>query len=222
MTTSASPVPAGQARSRTAASMVDEVYEGNAVGRFIMADLVYGDLGLEPTPFTLEITGYTSSQEADRYAQILKAQGQEGLLQAIGAQNLGYFRLNGQPERAVIFAQQSQNRASRTIAVLCRRWLDTFIEGYEDKASKYPFAYIELTIDNAGKGDGSMYTAAGVKFTSQAAYIVNVACYYARVDIVNNMESIIGVEDYANSRDWLQGVRSNGAGAFQVRQVSSR
>jgi hypothetical protein len=212
------PGPASQTRFRTAASTVKEVYEGDAVGRDTMSDLVEGDLGPNPTSFTLELSGYTSGQEADQYAEILKTQGQEGLLHAIGARNLGYFRLTGQPDHQVIFAQQSQNNASRTIAVLCRRWLNTFIEGYQQRAAKYPFAYIELTIDNRGKGEGTMYTAAGVKFTGQTAEVVNVACYDASVEIVNNLESMIGVEDYANSRDWLRDVRLNGAGVVQVRR----
>ena len=208
----------GQAPSRLAGSAVKEAYEGEAVGRDTMADMLEGDLGATSVPFTLQISGYTSSQETNRYAQIVKAEGQEGLLQAIGSQNLGYFRISGQPERPVLFVQQSQNDTSRTIAVLCRRWLNTFIEGYEDRAAKFPFAYIEVTVNSCGRGDGTLYTAASVRFSSQTANIVNVACYDASVDIVNNPESIIAVEDYANSRDWLKDVRLNEAGLVQVQR----
>ena len=208
----------GQTSSRMAGSAGKEVYEGEAVGRDTMADMLEGDLGPTSVPFTLQISGYTSGQEANRYAQIVKAQGQQGLLQAIGAENLGYFRIGGQPERTVLFVQEIQNDTSRTIAVLCRRWLDTFIDGYEDRAAKFPFAYIEVTIDSCGRGDGTLYTAASVRFSSQTANIVNVACYNANVDIVNNPESIIAVEDYANNRDWLKNVQINGAGLVQVQR----
>jgi hypothetical protein len=208
----------GQVSSRSAGSAVKEAYEGEALGRDTMADMLEGDLGATSVPFSLQISGYTSSQETNRYAQIVKTEGQEGLLQAIGAQNLGYFRISGQPERPVLFVQQSQNDTSRTIAVLCRRWLNTFIEGYEDRAAKFPFAYIEVTVDSCGRGDGTLYTGASVRFSSQTANIVNVACYDASVDIVNNPESIIAVEDYANSRDWLKNVRLNEAGLVQVQR----
>ena len=208
----------GQTSSRMAGSAGKEVYEGEAVGRDTMSDMLEGDLGATSVPFTLQISGYTASQEANRYAQIVKTEGQEGLLQAIGAQNLGYFRISGQPERTVLFVQEIQNDTSRTIAVLCRRWLNTFIEGYEDRAAKFPFAYIEVTVDSCGNGDGTLYTAASVRFSSQTANIVNVACYDASVDIVNNPESIIAVEDYANSRDWLKDVRLNEAGLVQVQR----
>jgi hypothetical protein len=203
-------VTAAQTPSRTAGFAAREVFAGEAVGRNTMSDLLEGDLGLTPMPFTLEVTGYTSPQEADRYAQILAAQGQEGLLEALGGRNMGFFRLQGQPDQPIIFVQQRQDQTGRrTISVLTRRWLNQFIEGYQNKAVQFPFAYIELSIDHSGKADGTMYVGASVKFTHQTANIVNVACYDARVVIANNEESIIGVQDYADDRDWLKNIRSN-------------
>ena len=70
----------GPASSRMPGSAGKEIYDGEAVGRDTMADMLEGDLGPTSAPFTLQISGYTSGQEADRYAQIVKAQGQQGLL----------------------------------------------------------------------------------------------------------------------------------------------
>jgi hypothetical protein len=210
--------PAGQAPSNTAGSIAKEVYVGAAVSRSEMANIVEGDLGDEPTAFTLEINRYTTTQQAERYAQILKKNGQGGLLQAIRMENLGYFQLSGQPERPVIFAQQSVNPTGRTITVLCERWLNTFIEGFEDRAADLRFAYIEMSIDNRGKGEGSMFTAASVKFIRQPGNIVGLACYAARVDFANTAGSSIGVEDYANARDWLQNVRFKETGPVQAQR----
>ena len=208
--------PSGQAPSNTAGS-IQGVYVGAAVSRSQRANFVEGDLGDEPTAFTLEINRYTTTQQAERYAQILKTNGQGGLLQALRMENLGYFQLSGQPEHPVIFAQQSQNDAGRTITVLCERWLNTFIEGFEDRAADLRFAYIELSIDYRGKGEGSMFTAASVKFVRQPGNIVGLACDAARVDLAKTAGSI-GVEDYANARDWLQNVRFKETGLVQVQQ----
>src|SRR5262249_47389144 len=145
-------LPAGQAPSKAAGAMAKEVYAGEAVGRDTMANLVEGDLGDKPTPFTIEVSRYTPTREAELYAQILKANGQNGLLEALSMNNLGYFRLNGEPERVIIFAQQSQDETSRTISVLCQRWLNTFISGDEDRAAEFPFAYIQVTVDKSGSG----------------------------------------------------------------------
>jgi len=220
MASSALPLPAGQAHFKTVGPMAREVYSGEAVGRDTMANLVEGDLGDKPTPFTLALSGYTSAPEAERYAQILKAKGQNGLFEAMSTENLGHFRLNGDPERTIIFAQESQDETSRTIRVLCQRWLNTFIIGEEDRAAEFPFAYIQLTVDKrCNTGDGTMYTAANVKFSGASGIIVGVARYDARVVFpTNRAVKSIGVEDYANNRDWLQYVRLNGAALTQAQR----
>ena len=215
----AAPLPSGQAHSKTVGAMTREVYSGEAVGRDTMANLVEGDLGDKPTPFTLDVSAYTSAPEAERYAQILKAKGQNGLLEAMSTENLGNFRLNGDPERTIIFAQQSQEENNQTIRVLCRRWLNTFFIGEEDRAGEFPFAYIQLTLDKrCNIGDGSMYTAASVKFGGENGIIVGVASYDARLVFGKKPPTEIGVEDYANNRDWLQYVRLNEAALTQVRR----
>jgi hypothetical protein len=214
--------PANRVLSTTPGPMAKEVYAGKAVGRDEMANLVEGDLGNEPTPFTLEVTGYTSPAEVERYVQILKTRGQDGLLQVLSSQNLGYFQLSGQPQRTVIFAQQSQDETSRTITVLCRRWLNKFIEGFEQRAPDFPFAFVELSIARTGKGQGTMFTAAKVKFAGPTGNIVGVACSDARVEFPNKPESTIkagtsiGVQDYANNWDWLQEVRLQQTSLVQV------
>jgi hypothetical protein len=212
-----------QAPSGTISTADREVYAGEAVGRYLMGDFIEGDLTDKPTSFTLEVTGYTTAQEAERYAEILKSRGQEGLMQAISMRNLGYFQLSGQPERAVIFAQRSQDGTGRTIKVLCERWLNTFVEGFEQRAPEFPFAFIQLSVDTSGKGEGTMYAAASIKFDAQTGNIEGATCYpartnAARVDVANNTGLSIGVEDYANNRDWLREVQLKGAAPIQVQR----
>jgi len=196
--------------------MATEVYLGKAVGRGGMANFIEGDLGDTPIGFTLELTGYTSEQEVDRLTQILKTNGQEALLQALDTENLGYFRLNGQPQRPVILAQQSHDESSRTITVLCKRWLNTFDEGFEERAADFPFAFIEISSDRNGNGEGSMFTAASVKFDKPAASIIDVTCFAAQVEFPTGSATRLGVEDYANDRDWLKDVRLDEARLVQV------
>jgi hypothetical protein len=198
--------------------LAKEVYAGEAVGRSTMANVIEGDLSDEPTPFTLEVTGYTPAQEAERYAEILKTQGQEGLLEAVSKQNLGYFQLNGGPERAVVFAQQSQDETGRTIKVLCQRWLDRFVEGFEQRAPDFPFAYIQLSINRCGKGEGTMYTAASIKFDPRTGRVEAVTCYPASAEVAKKLGVSVGVEDYANNRDWLQEVHVKETGTVQVQR----
>src|SRR5262249_12706849 len=68
-------------------------------------------------------------------------------------------------------------------------------------------------------GDGTMYTAANVKFSGESGIIVGVARYDARVVFpTNRAVKSIAVEDYANNRDWLQYVRLNGAAMTPVQR----
>jgi len=187
-------VPAGQSHARAVIAPATGIFGGQAVGSDGMGNFVEGDLDQTPTPFTLDITRYVSMQEAERYAQILRASGQTGLLQALRNENLGYFRLSGQPPRVVIFAQLSQDATSYTVTALCQRWLDNFVEGFDDRRAQYPFAYATLSFDRSGKSQGTLFTAAHIKFGQ----------------LGGNGSPLVGVEDYANIPDRLKDVRFNG------------
>jgi hypothetical protein len=188
------PQSLGQEQSTTRSRIATEVYEGTAVGPADtlgwgenMGDIIEGDLGNKRVSFTVDVTGYTSAQDVEKSALMLETEGQDGLLRSLNKRDLGYFRLNGQPARQVIFAQQSEDENGRTITLLCERWLNSFVEGYQDKTADFPFAYIELSFDKSGKGEGAMFMAASVNFGKQPG-------------------NIVGVEDYANDPDLLKEV----------------
>jgi hypothetical protein len=195
----------GKEKSTPGSRTASDVYTGmvsRGEARFgwggKLGDIIAGDLGYDPVAFALDLTGYTSSLDVQRCGQILETQGQKGLLRSLSNKKLGYFRLNGQPERQVIFAQQSEDESGRRITVLCQRWLNSFIEGYEHKTGAFPFAYIELSVDKSGKTDGVMYMAASVRSGKRPG-------------------SIVGVEDYANEADLLKDIRrTTGSSGFNA------
>jgi hypothetical protein len=205
-----------QSSSRTADSVSQEVYAGQAVGRDTEGDLIEGDLSDQTTPFTLELKGHTSTQEIEEYARILQSEGQQGLFQALNKKTLGYFRLDGQPERVVIFAQQTQDQTGvRTVRILCERWLDRFVVGFEDRAPDFPFAYVELSLDQGGKREGTLFMAASVKFNNRTARVSALNDHAAMIAISDHGPTTIGVEDYANNADWLREVRLKSSGPMQ-------
>jgi hypothetical protein len=132
-----------------------EVYTGTAVA-------IGGEFGGRSRPFTLEITGHTPDQEAQQDLQILQTQGQDALMKAIGKTKLGYFAFEGQVGRDLNFVQESETEDGRKITVLFERWLKMFEVRNGTRSEDYPFTYIELFINDRGKGDGSLIGAARV------------------------------------------------------------
>ena len=132
-----------------------EVYTGTAVA-------IGGQSGGRSLPFTLEITGHTSDEDAQRDLQILQTQGQDALMKAIGKQKLGYFAFEGQVGRDLNFVQETDTEDGRKIVILFERWLKMFEVRNGTRSEDYPFTYLELYIDNNGKGEGSLIGAARV------------------------------------------------------------
>jgi hypothetical protein len=206
----------GQSSSKAADSIEQEVYTGQAVGGDTEDDIVKGDLGDRTTAFTLELKGHTSAEDIEGYARILRKEGQDGLFGALEKKNLGYFRLDGEPDRIVIFAQETQDEAgARSVRVLCERWLNSVVEGFEDRDSDFPFAYVELSLDQDGNGEGTMFMAASVRFGNRTANVLALNDHTALVTISNNGSATIGVQESANNADFLREVRLTNNGPIQ-------
>ena len=134
-----------------------EVYTGTVAA-------IGGQFAGASRPFTLEITGFTPSEEAQHDFDILRAQGQDDFIKAISHKKFGYFSLDGQPGRDLRFVQESQTEKGRKITILFERWLRMFEVKYGTRSQDYPFTYIELFVNDNGKGEGSVIGLAKVSF----------------------------------------------------------
>ena len=134
-----------------------EVYTGTAVA-------VGGQFGGASRPFTLEITGFTPDEEVQQDFQVLRTQGQDDFMKAIKNKKLGFFAFDGQVGRDLNFILETQTENGRKITILFERWLQMFEVRYGTRSQDYPFAYIELFINDNGKGEGSLIGLAKVSF----------------------------------------------------------
>ena len=134
-----------------------EVYTGTAVA-------VGGQFGGASRPFTLEITGYTPNETVQQNFQVLRTQGQDDFMKAIKTKKLGFFAFEGQVGRDLNFILETQTENGRKITILFERWLQMFEVRYGTRSQDYPFAYIELFINDSGKGEGSLIGLAKVSF----------------------------------------------------------
>jgi hypothetical protein len=110
--------------------------------------------------FTLDIKGLTSDSDVKSDLDALKSKGQDGFQEAIEKQDLGYFALDGQIGQNLKFVTETKTDEGTKIVAVFERWLQPFELRYGTRSTDYPFTYIEIFIDNNGKGSGMAIGAA--------------------------------------------------------------
>ena len=160
----------GQNKERSPHLSAKEVYTGSVVA-------IGGQFGGASRPFTLEITGFTSSDEAQHDFEILRSQGQEEYIKAISHKKLGSFSIDGQVGRDLRFVQENQTEKGRKITILFERWLTMFEVKYGTRSQDYPFTYIELFVNDSGKGEGSVVGLAKVSFDKKNPSTLDIENY---------------------------------------------
>src|SRR3990167_8454977 len=114
-----------------------------------------------PTPLDITITRWTTVAEQERLTSILREKGQPALVDALHkAQAIGSIRTPTSLSYEFRYAIQERTRDNRRRIILLT---DRPIE-YEELADRgvtleYPFAAIELLVDDNGKGAGSLWIA---------------------------------------------------------------
>jgi hypothetical protein len=115
--------------------------------------------------FTLDLRRYTSDQDASRFLERLRSDGQEALLSSIRNEDLGRFSVGGNLGQRINAARETMIDGRRRIYVVFERWMQ-FAElrgGYRSR--DYPFGYVELDIDpRTGRGEGTYIAAARIRW----------------------------------------------------------
>jgi hypothetical protein len=147
----------GNASTNPSVTAFKEVYTGN---------LVYlgGSRGAVTTTFTMTIDSYTPDADVVRLTKVLADGKQDALLSAIGNQKLGTIQIDtnvGQDINAVWVTTGEEGE--RKITALSKRWIGVFEARRGTRSLDYPFTYIELFVDEKGKGEGGMIPAAKVR-----------------------------------------------------------
>jgi hypothetical protein len=139
-------------------------------------------LAQEATTFTLRIKGVTSDAEAQRLIGVLQARGQDKLLDEIRHNDLGTFSIGGNVGQTLNAVRIEDVGGKKRIRAVAERWLG-FGElrgGY--RSLDYPFSYIELLMDpRTGKGDGTYFGAAQIKFKNNEIQIEDFGTFPGRI-----------------------------------------
>jgi hypothetical protein len=168
--------PAGNASGNPSVTTAKEVYTGNLI-------YVGTSRGAVTAVFTLTIDSYTPDNEVVRLTSDLKEGKQDGLLKAIDNEKRGKIQINsgiGQDINVVWVSVDEEGE--RRITALSKRWIGTFEARRSTRSLDYPFTYIELFIDEKGKGDGALIPAAKVRaIGDKTIEVENFGIYPARL-----------------------------------------
>lgn len=115
--------------------------------------------------FTLDVSGRTSKEDAERYLTTLQNGGQDALLDAIRKNDLGRFSLGGSLGRQLNAVVVDQHDGKTRVRAVFERWIGFGELRYGYRSIDYPFGYVEILIDPAtGKGSGTIIPAAQIRF----------------------------------------------------------
>lgn len=135
----------------------NEVYTGNI---FYFG----GTRGTITTNFTLKIDSLTPDGEVQQILNDLQRGGQDALMKTISKDKRGTIQIGNGLGHDINAVWVSEDEEGRKITILFERWLNFGELRRGARSVDYPFTYIELFVDDKGKGDGTMIPAARIRY----------------------------------------------------------
>jgi hypothetical protein len=118
------------------------------------------------TPVVIHVDRYSTDAEVQKLAGILSNKGPEGLRDALWDLERGYIRIGGGLGYPIAVARSRQTGTGRVVRLMMDRPI-SFREAVNNtRSTDYPFGYIEIKLDQNGKGEGQFFAAAKVTLTA--------------------------------------------------------
>jgi hypothetical protein len=136
-------------------------YSGVAIG-------TGGTAGGKTLGFNFNISAYTTDDEVQSYATLLKEKGQDALLNLLQKQDKGRFNPTGSVGTQIAIARKRQLGTETIITIVTARPM-SFAELYRSGRSvSYPFGYMQVKINDKGIGTGQIMAAAKLRFDKKS------------------------------------------------------
>jgi hypothetical protein len=134
-----------------------EAYSGVAMG-------TGGSVGGKSMQFDFRITQYTTDQEVQSLAQLVKEKGTDALRRALEKEDKGRIAVVGSTGNQIAVARKRQEGSNTIITVVTARTMP-FMELYNNgRTTDYPFGYLQVKLDANGQGTGQIMAAARIRF----------------------------------------------------------
>jgi hypothetical protein len=138
-----------------------DAYTGTAVG-------TGGSFGGKMVTFNFNITQYTSDDELQSLAELVKEKGTNALRQALEKKNVGHLNVTGTLGNDIAIARKRQDGPDTIISIVTARIMN-FAEVYHNGRSvDYPFGFLQVKLDASGNGRGQIMVAAKIRFNKKS------------------------------------------------------
>jgi len=140
--------------------MKPEAYSAVAMG-------VGGSVGGKSIQFDFRITRYATDDEVNKFAGLLKANGQDALRRALEKEDVGRVNPVGSVGNQIAVARKVQAGKDTVITIVTARIMN-FGELYRSGRSvDYPFGYLQVKLNDKGVGAGKIFPAASIRFNKK-------------------------------------------------------
>jgi hypothetical protein len=137
-----------------------EAYSGVAIG-------TGGGVGGKSIQFDFRIGEYTTDEELNKFATLLKEKGPDALRSALEKENKGRLNPVGRIGNDIAVARKRQHGADTIITIVTARVMP-FIELYNSgRSTDYPFGFLQVKLNEKGEGTGQVMAAAKIKFNKK-------------------------------------------------------
>jgi hypothetical protein len=134
-----------------------EAYTGVAMG-------TGGGVGGKTIQFDFRITQYTTDQEVQDFAQLVKDKGTDALRRALEKEDKGRIAVVGSTGNQIAVARKRQEGSNTIITIVTARTMP-FLELYNNgRTTDYPFGFLQVTLDAKGIRTGQIMAAAKIRF----------------------------------------------------------
>ncbi|MGB2634901.1 MAG: hypothetical protein WAM58_13285 [Candidatus Acidiferrum sp.] len=139
---------------------IDE-YSGVAMG-------TGGTVGGKSIQFDFRITQYTTDEEVQNFAQLVKDKGTDALRRALEKEDKGRISPVGSTGNQIAVARKRQQGDNTIITIVTARNMP-FLELYNSgRSTNYPFGFLQVTVNAKGEGTGQIMVAAKIRFDKKS------------------------------------------------------
>jgi hypothetical protein len=134
-----------------------EAYSGVAMG-------TGGSVGGKTIQFDFRINQYTTDEEVQKFAQLVKEKGTDALRRALEKEDKGRINAVGSTGNQIAVARKRQQGPDTIITIVTARTMP-FVELYNNgRTTDYPFGFLQVTLNAKGEGTGQIMAAAKIRF----------------------------------------------------------
>lgn len=141
--------------------MKPEAYSGTAIG-------TGGTVGGKSIGFDFRIRRYSSDEEVQKFADMVKEKGTDALRRALEKEDVGQISVTGRVGNQIAVARKREVGSETVITLITARTMP-FLELYRGgRTTDYPFGFLQVKLDANGKGAGQIMAAAKIRFNKKA------------------------------------------------------